>query len=150
MTGLLEALRAEIGVVRHSEWLFVDQPMIDRFADATYDHQFIHVDPIRATETPFGGTIAHGFLTLSLLPHLRTSIPSPPMPPLKMGVNYGLDRVRFVYPVRSGSRIRAALTLTDIEEKSAGHFQQTADIVVEIEGEEKPALVATWLGRFAI
>jgi acyl dehydratase len=150
MTGLLDALRDEIGVTRHSDWLVVNQIMIDRFADATLDHQFIHVDPARAAETPFGGTIAHGFLTLSLLSHLAASIVRPALPPLKMGVNYGLDRVRFVHPVRSGSRVRAASTLAAIEEKEPGVFQQTLDIAVEIEGAEKPALIATWLSRFMV
>jgi acyl dehydratase len=150
VTELLESLRATIGTVRHSDWMVVDQTMIDRFADATLDHQFIHVDPARAAATPFGGTVAHGFLTLSLLSHLDASIPRPELPPLKMGVNYGLDRVRFVSPVRSGSRIRAAATLTGIEEKSPGLFQQTMDMVVEIEGQEKPALIAIWLTRFLV
>jgi acyl dehydratase len=150
VTELLESLRATIGTVRHSDWMLVDQTMIDRFADATLDHQFIHVDPARAAATPFGGTVAHGFLTLSLLSHLDASIPRPELPPLKMGVNYGLDRVRFVSPVRSGSRIRAAATLTGIEEKSPGLFQQTMDMVVEIEGQEKPALIAIWLTRFLV
>jgi acyl dehydratase len=145
-----DSLRAEIGVVRHSDWMTVDQGMIDRFADATHDHQFIHVDPVRAAATPFGGTVAHGFLTLSLLAHLQESIARPAMPPLKMGLNYGFDRVRFVHPVRSGSRIRAASTLVAIEELAPGQFQQTHDIAVEIEGTDKPALIATWLTRIMI
>lgn len=144
------ALAAGIGVVRHSDWMVVDQGMIDRFADATLDHQFIHVDPVRAAGTPLGGTIAHGFLTLSLLPHLQSSIPRPDMPAIRMGLNYGLDRVRFIHPVRSGSRIRAAATLVAIEEIAPGQFQQTHEFSVEIEGVEKPALVATWLTRFFI
>jgi acyl dehydratase len=150
VSALLDTLSATIGDVRLSDWLLVDQAMIDRFADATLDRQFIHVDPVRAAATPFGGTIAHGFLTLSLLSHLAESIAQPEWPPLKMGVNYGLDRVRFVHPVRSGSRIRAASTLVAIEEKSPGLFQQTNDMTVEIEGEEKPALVATWIIRFTV
>jgi len=150
VSGGTDALAAEIGVVRHSDWMTVDQAMIDRFADATLDHQFIHVDPARAAATPLGGTIAHGFLTLSLLAPLQASIPRPEMPAIRMGLNYGLDRVRFIHPVRSGSRIRAAATLVAIEEVAPGQFQQTHEIVVEIEGIQKPALVATWLTRFII
>jgi acyl dehydratase len=150
VSGLIDRLRAEIGVARHSDWMLVDQTMIDRFADVTLDRQFIHVDPERAAATPLGGTMAHGFLTLSLLPHLVASIARPEMPTPRMGLNYGLDRVRFVHPVRSGSRIRAAATLVAISELASGQFQRTHDIVVEIEGAEKPALVATWLTRFII
>nr|WP_220129666.1 MaoC family dehydratase [Sphingomonas chungangi] len=147
---MLGRLREDIGTPRVSDWLTVDQPLIDRFADATLDRQYIHVDPVRAAATPFGGTVAHGLLTLSLLPHLMGSIPQPDRPMARMGINYGFDRVRFVHPVRSGSRIRAAATLTAIEEIAPDTFQQTHDITVEIEGEAKPALVATWLTRFMI
>jgi acyl dehydratase len=150
VSELLDTLRAGIGTVRHSEWMTVDQAMIDRFADATLDHQFIHIDPVRAAATPFGGTVAHGFLTLSLLPALQASVPQPALPPLKMGVNYGLDRVRFVHPVRSGSRIRATSIIAAVEELSPGMFHQTLEMTVEIEGEEKPALIATWLTRFMV
>ncbi len=148
MSDVLDRLRAGIGTSRVSDWLEVDQPLIDRFADATLDHQFIHVDPVRAAETPFGGTVAHGLLTLSMLPHLMSSIAQADRPPARMGVNYGFDRVRFVHPVRSGSRIRASATLAALEEITPGQFQQTHDIAVEIEGENKPALVATWITRF--
>jgi len=150
VSGSIDALRAEIGTVRYSPWFTVDQATIDRFADATIDHQFIHVDPVRAAETPFGGTVAHGLLTLSLLPHLLTSIPEFELPAVRMGVNYGFDRVRFVHPVRSGSQIRAAATLVSMDEIAPGQFQQTHDITVEIDGVEKPALVATWLTRFIL
>ena len=150
MSGAIDTLRAEIGLVHHSTWLTVDQDMIDRFADATLDHQFIHVDLVRAAETPFGGTIAHGLLTLSLLPHLLASIPELALPAVRLGVNYGFDRIRFVHPVRSGSRIRAAAILAAIEEVALGQFQQTHEASVEIEGVDKPALVATWLTRFMI
>lgn len=150
MSDALTTLRTGIGVQRMSDWLKVDQALIDRFANATLDHQFVHVDPARAADTPFGGTVAHGLLTLSMLPHLISSIPQPERPPSRMGVNYGFDRVRFVHPVRSGSRIRAAATLTAIEEVAPDTFQQTHDIAVEIEGEAKPALIATWLTRFMI
>ena len=150
MSAWIETLRAGIGTARSSDWMTVDQAMLDRFADATLDHQFIHVDPVRAAETPFGGTVAHGLLTLSLLPHLMSAVPQPDMPPLRMGVNYGFDRVRFVHPVRAGSRIRGIATLKEIDEIAPGQFQQTHEMIVEIEGEEKPALSAIWLTRFMI
>jgi len=151
MTGLSQQLQAEIGVTRHSEWLTIDQAMVDRFADATFDHQFIHVDPERAAATPFGGTIAHGFLTLSLLPHLcETLMETPSAQSGGVGVNYGFDRLRFVNPVRTGSRIRLASTLTSVEEKRPGQFQQTHDVTVEIEGGERPALIATWITQLII
>ena len=150
MSALAETLRAGIGTARSSTWMTVDQAMIDRFADATLDRQFIHVDPVRAAETPFGGTVAHGLLTLSLLPHLMSAVPQPDMPPLRMGLNYGFDRVRFVHPVRAGSRIRGIATLKEIDEIAPGQFQQTHEMIVEIEGEEKPALSAIWLTRFMI
>lgn len=128
-----------------SDWKLVDQAMIDAFADLTGDHQFIHVDPVAASQTPFGGTIAHGFLTLSLLAMLR-----PPgaieLQGAKMGVNYGSDKVRFLQPVRSGSRVRARHKLLAIDDKGAGRWLITNEITIEIEGEEKPALIAHWLG----
>jgi len=147
MSDILQTLQADIGIVRHSEWQVVDQSMIDLFADATLDHQFIHVDPVRAAETQFGSTIAHGFLTLSLLSRLAEITPRPIGPQVRMGVNYGFDRVRFIHPVRSGSRIRAASTLTSVEEKRLNQFQQSIDIAVHIEGIDKPALTATWLSQ---
>ncbi|AEG47797.1 MaoC domain protein dehydratase [Sphingobium chlorophenolicum L-1] len=150
MSAPLDALHAEIGVARHSDWMTVDQKMIDGFAEATLDRQFIHIDPVRAAQTPFGGTVAHGFLTLSLLPHLLTSIPDPAASGMGMNINYGLDRVRFIHPVRSGSRIRALSTLMSVEQRSPGQFQQTRDMTVEIEGQEKPALIATWHIIFTI
>jgi acyl dehydratase len=149
-TALLDTLAAQVGQTWRSDWLTVDQPMIDAFADATGDHQFIHVDPARAADTPFGGTIAHGFLTLSLLTRLSEATDRPPIPGLAMGVNYGLDHVRFVSPVRAGSRVRGLFTLTDVEEKRPGEFQQLLDCAVEIEGTEKPALVARWLSRLFV
>lgn len=149
-TTVLESLQAQIGQTWHSDWIVVDQSMIDRFADATGDHQFIHIDPVAAAATPFGGTVAHGFLTLSLLTRLLAAADRPPIEGIKMGVNYGLDQVRFVAPVRSGSRIRGAFTLAAIEEKRPGQFQQAMSCTIEIEGGDKPALVATWLGQFFI
>jgi acyl dehydratase len=145
MTGLVEALRANFAIARRSDWLVVDQPMIDRFAETTSDYQFIHVDPARAAATPFGGTVAHGLLTLSLLPRLLATVVETPIPLGKLVVNYGFDRVRFVHPVRCGSRIRAAFTLLDIQEKRPGQIQQSSSVVVEIDGVEKPALTAVWI-----
>jgi len=132
----------EIGV---SSWLVVDQARIDAFADATEDRQFIHIDPAAAAQTPFGGTIAHGFLTLSLLSRMAADAMLIP-DGVKMAVNYGLDRVRFLAPVRSGSRVRGRFTLDSIEEKAPGQVLMRHIVTVEIEGEDKPALTAVWLG----
>ena len=148
--GMMEALRADVSVTRYSEWLTIDQSMIDRFADATFDHQFIHVDAVRAAATPFGGTVAHGLLTLSLLPRLLQTLGRAPDPAVKMQVNYGFDRVRFVHPVRSGSRIRAAFTLLDIAEKRPGQIQQSSAVAIEIHGVEKPALTAIWICQLVV
>jgi acyl dehydratase len=131
----------EIGV---SGWLTVDQERITAFADATEDRQFIHVDPEAAARTPFGGTIAHGFLTLSLLSRMATETILVP-DTTKMVVNYGLDRVRFLAPVRSGKRVRGRFILDGIEEKVPGQILLRHVISVEIEGEDKPALSAVWL-----
>lgn len=150
MSATLASLQADVGTTYHSDWLAVDQKMIDRFADVTKDWQYIHIDPIRAAETRFGGTIAHGFLILSLLSYLEEKTTAARLPDIKVGVNYGFDRVRFVSPVRAGSRIRSASTLTAIKEKAPGHFEQTQDIRIEIEGKEKPAVVATWLTQFFV
>ena len=129
------------GTVLTSSWLLVDQARIDRFAEATGDHQFIHVDPVRAAETPFGGTIAHGLLTLSLLPSLADAT-LPVQPGTRMGVNYGYDRIRFLSPVRAGRRIRAHFTIVDHSERAPRQWQYTIDVSVEIEDEAKPALIA--------
>jgi acyl dehydratase len=133
---------SEVGV---SDWLLVDQPRIDAFADVTEDPQFIHVDPEAAAKTPFGGTIAHGFLTLSLLSRMAADAMLRPED-VKMGVNYGFERVRFMAPVRSGKRVRGRFTLARFEEKRPGQWQFVHNVTVEIEGEEKPALVADWIG----
>jgi len=133
----------------HGEWFEVTQEQIDQFADCTIDHQFIHIDPERAlNETPFGGTIAHGFLTLSMLTHLCDSIKvdMPPMNGVLMGINYGFDKVRFVNPVNSGKRVRAHATVKAVELKGAA-INQTRTITVEIDGIDKPALVADWIAR---
>lgn len=132
----------EIGV---SSWLTIDQQRIAAFADATEDRQFIHVNPEAAAQTPFGGTIAHGFLSLSMLSRMAAEAMLVP-DNLKMAVNYGLDRVRFIAPVRSGKRIRGRFTLDSIDEKAAGKILMRHTVTVEIEGEEKPALTAQWLG----
>jgi acyl dehydratase len=146
-----DELKAMTGtVIGVSEWLTVDQATIDKFADATGDHQFIHVNPELAAQTPFGGTIAHGFLTLSLLPRLAALADLPRLANVKMGVNYGTDALRFLAPVRSGKRIRALFTLASVEEKRPGQFQQRQAITIEIEGEDKPALATEWINQFFI
>ena len=132
----------EIGV---SDWIMVDQAMIDAFAEVTHDHQWIHVDPVRAAaETPFGGTIAHGFLTLSVLsPMAYETLPS--IEGTTMGINYGFDRIRFAMPVRSGARIRARFKLTDADIRPSGRVLNTYDVTMEIDGMNKPAFTAIWL-----
>lgn len=142
-----EEIQAQIGRTFHSGWLLIDQPMIDLFAEATGDHQFIHVDPEAAARTPLGGTIAHGFLLLSILPRLHMGMDFPHIAGRRMGLNYGFERVRFVSPVRSGSRVRAATTLAAFEQKRPGQYQQQLDVVLELEGADKPALTAVWLGQ---
>ncbi|WP_416795765.1 MaoC family dehydratase [Ciceribacter azotifigens] len=132
----------EIGL---SDWITVDQSMIDAFAGATNDHQFIHVDPVRAAaESPFGGTIAHGFLTLSLLSAMNYDC-LPVIREQTMGINYGFDRIRFMSPVKCGKRIRGHFVLTDARFRGAGMMMTTYEISIEIENERKPALTATWI-----
>jgi acyl dehydratase len=128
-----------------SEWFTIDQSRIDAFADVTEDHQFIHIDAARAAATPFGGTIAHGFLTLSLLTRLTADIGVQPENTV-MGVNYGFEKVRFIQPVRAGQRVRARLKPLSVLERAPGQFLVKNEVTVEIDGEEKPALVAEWLG----
>ncbi|MDX3883803.1 MAG: MaoC family dehydratase [Sphingomonas sp.] len=143
--------QAKVGeTVGSSEWILIDQAMIDRFADATGDHQFIHVDPERAKQTPFGGTIAHGFLTLSLLPVMREKSDVPTIEGLKMGLNYGGNKVRFLTPVPSGSRVRGHFKLLEFAEKGPGRYQETAELSVEIEGQDKPALIAEWIAQIFV
>jgi acyl dehydratase len=142
----LDEIRAKIGTeIGISSWLTVDQPRIDTFAEATEDRQFIHVDPQAAAQTPLGGTVAHGFLTLSLLSRMAAEAMLLPEG-LKMALNYGLDRVRFLAPVRSGKRVRGRFLLDSVEEKAPGQWLLRHTVTVEIEGEEKPALTAQWLG----
>ena len=146
-----EELKALVGSsVGVSDWLTVDQPMIDKFAEATGDHQFIHVDVEKAKLTPFGGTIAHGFLTLSLIPVLTQTSDCPRADGIKMAVNYGGNKTRFIAPVRSGKRVRGTFKLLDMEEKRPGQWQQTMEITIEIEGESKPALMAEWITQFFV
>ena len=133
---------SELGV---SRWFEVDQKRIDTFAECTEDFQFIHVDAERAAETPFGGTIAHGFLTLSLLSAMAYEL-FPKLEGAKMGVNYGMNKLRFLAPVRSGKRVRGRMKLLDVTERNPGVLQSTYEVVVEIEGEDKPALLAEWVG----
>ena len=136
----------EVGV---SEWLLVDQERINQFADATGDHQYIHVDSERAAQTPFGSTIAHGFLTMSLMvlmgyegsTKLKNSV---------MGINYGFDKLRFINPVKVNSKIRGRFRLISAEEKNTNQWLLKHNITVEIAGEEKPALVAEWLGMTVV
>ncbi|MGB3866533.1 MAG: MaoC family dehydratase [Xanthobacteraceae bacterium] len=133
----------EIGL---SAWHTVDQSRIDAFADVTEDHQFIHIDPERAArETPFGATVAHGFLTLSLLSVFSYEA-LPKIEGAAMGVNYGFDKLRFVSPVRAGSRVRGRFTLTEAKMRSPNELLSRTSVTVEIDGEAKPALVADWLG----
>ena len=148
----LELFRADIGNDEGTgDWFQVTQEQIDQFADITHDHQFIHVDPERAKDTPFGTTIAHGFLTLSMLTHLSGSASSAPPDPAKYagmltGINYGFNKVRFVSPVKVGARIRARAVTANAELKGNA-VELTRNITVEIEGEEKPALAAEWVVR---
>jgi acyl dehydratase len=136
----------EIGV---SSWIMIDQERIDAFGDTTEDRQFIHVDPAAAAQTPFGATIAHGFLSLSLLSRMGAETMLLP-DATKMAINYGLDRVRFLAPVRSGKRVRGRFTLDSVEEKGPGQMLMRHSVTVEIEGEDKPALSAVWLALIVL
>ena len=131
-----------------SEWVEISQERINQFAEATGDHQFIHVNEEMAKMTPFGGTIAHGFLTLSMIPYLSANSDIPRPDGIKMGINYGGNKTRFLNPVRSGKRIRAHYKLLEMAEKRPGQWQQTVEITIEIEGEEKPALICEWMTMF--
>jgi acyl dehydratase len=144
-------LTAMIGTVTGtSDWVLIDQEMINKFADATGDHQFIHVDIEKARLTPFGQTIAHGFLTLSLIPLLSAKADSPRLANLKMAVNYGSDKLRFLSPVKSGKRVRAHFKLISMDEKRPGQWQQMQEVTIEIEGEDKPALICEWISQFFV
>lgn len=149
-TVTIQQLAARTGEERVSDWVEVTQAMIDKFAEATGDHQFIHVDPAAAAMTPFGGTIAHGFLTLSLMPLLNSLTPQPRIEGVKMGVNYGGNKVRFLTPVRSGKRVRGRFKTLELAEKRPGQWQQTVEFTVEIEGETKPAMIAEWISQIFV
>ena len=139
----IEEFQAKVGQeLGKSEWVEIDQAKINQFADTTEDHQFIHVDEERA-KMVFGSTIAHGFLTLSLLVPMAASLGA--MPEAKMVVNAGFNKVRFLSPVRSGKKVRGIFKLAELTEKKPGQWQQVLDVSVEIEGEEKPALIAEWI-----
>ena len=133
-----------------SEWMLIDQDRVNKFAEATGDFQFIHVDPERAKLTPFGGPIAHGFLSLSLLPVLTAQADLPRLDGIKMGVNYGGNKTRFIAPVKVGKRVRGHFKMLSLEEKRPGQFQQTMEFTLEIEGEDKPALMAEWITQFFV
>lgn len=137
----------EVGV---TDWLEIDQQRINQFAEATGDYQYIHIDPKRAAQTPFGSTIAHGFLTLSLLAMLSAKNGGIKLDNSVMGINYGLDKVRFINPVKVGKKIRARFQLVSAEEKKPKHYLLKHNVTVEIDGEEKPALIAEWLGMTVV
>jgi acyl dehydratase len=146
----LEEIQSKVGTeIGVSDWILVDQDRIDRFADVTEDRQFIHVDAERAARTIFRGTVAHGFLSLSLLSRMGEDAFLQP-PDVRMGVNYGFDKVRFIAPVRAGKRVRGRFFLKSAEEKRPRQWEFHHDVTVEIEGEEKPALVAEWIGLIYI
>ncbi|MCF6292783.1 MAG: MaoC family dehydratase [Robiginitomaculum sp.] len=137
----LAAGGTDLGV---SDWLNVDQERINQFADVTLDHQFIHIDPEAAAKTPFGGTVAHGFLSLSLLPHLMKDLTLVPKN-VVMGVNYGFNSLRFLTPVAVNSNVRANVSVKEVIEKNPNQYLITYTVALEIEGVDKPALVAEWL-----
>ena len=145
-----ELLKQVEGEERFSRWYEIDQSRIDGFADKTEDWQYIHVDPERAADTPFGGTIAHGFLTLSMLTHLTTSVKveyTEAYAGIMMGVNYGFNKVRFPNPVKVGSKIRMVRSVAAAELKNPNTIELIHDCKVEIEGEPKPGCAAQWLTR---
>jgi acyl dehydratase len=147
-TLTIDALKNLIGEeVGISSWHEVGQNQIDAFAEVTRDHQFIHVDPVRANETAYGGTIAHGFLTLSLLSAMGVEA-QPKIEGSVMGINYGFDRVRFLMPVKTGSKVRGRFVLSDLKQERPNEVDVVWGATIEIEGGKRPALVAEWLNRF--
>ena len=143
LTEMTSLVGTEVGV---SAWHRIDQPLIDAFARVSGDTQFIHTDPARAAATPFGGTIAHGFLTVSLLSTMAAEA-QPQLAGLRMSVNYGFDRLRFISPVPVDSDIRARFTLAALDERQPGEVTVAWDVTVDIRGQDKPALIARWLNR---
>lgn len=145
-----EQLKDYVGTkLEPGEWLTIDQDRINTFADCTEDHQFIHIDEEKAAQTPFGGTIAHGFLTLSMLVKMTEGegiIPEN----IVMGINYGFDKIRFLAPVRAGKRVRAHRELVSVDFKDDNRILTKHAVTVEIEGEETPALIAEWLGMVVV
>jgi acyl dehydratase len=142
----LDEIHARIGTeIGTSDWITIDQARIDAFAEVTEDRQFIHVDPKAAADTIFGSTVAHGFLTLSLMSRMAADVMLVP-PDLKMAVNYGFDNVRFLAPVPVGARVRGIFTLANIEEKAPGRLLAHHNVMVDIDVTEKPALTADWIG----
>ncbi len=141
----LEEYRRRVGMLLGvSDWILIEQGMIDQFADVTRDWQFIHIDPIRAKETPFGGTIAHGLLTLSLVSAMSfTAVPA--IAGAQVGINYGFNSIRFISPVLAGSRVRGSFTLKPFVERQPRQWQSSLDVRVDIENVSKPALIAEWL-----
>jgi acyl dehydratase len=149
---MVEEITGRLGEETHlSDWLAVDQTMIQGFADVTKDHQWIHVDVDRAAkESPFGTTVAHGFLTLALIPHLGGHVDAdrPPYPGLKLAVNYGLNRVRFPNPVTAGSKVRTRSKLASVDQINDECFQVVTEVTIEIDGQEKPGCVAETVTRY--
>jgi acyl dehydratase len=145
-----ETLQAMLGTqISLSDWLLIDQARIDAFALATGDHQWIHVDPVRAAAGPFGTTIAHGFLSLSLLPMLSGNV-ALKLPGVLGGLNYGIDKLRFITPVRCGARVRTRGRMVALEDRGGGRLLMTTETTMEIEGEAKPALVSTNLSMIIL
>ena len=145
----IQDLVAKIGEnIGTSDWFTLDQDRINAFADCTEDHQFIHINPEMAKMTPFGGTIAHGFLSLSMLAAMSDN--GVPKPAVKMAVNYGFDKVRFLTPVKSGQKVRGHFKLIELAEKRPGQWQEKMEVTVEIEGGDKPALMAEWIIQFFV
>jgi len=143
LKGFEDHIGKEIGT---SRWFTIDQSRIDAFADVTEDHQFIHIDPEKAAETPFGHTVAHGFLTLSMLSAMSYDA-IPRIEGLKMGVNYGFNKIRFVTPVAAGAKVRAHFTLHSSTVEKPGELTNIVDLSIEIEGSNRPAIVAEWVSR---
>jgi len=144
ISALEKLIGSEVGV---SSWHLIDQGRIDAFADVTCDHQYIHVDPVRAAKTPFGGTIAHGFLTLSLLSAFALEA-QPKIAGAEMGINYGFDKVRFLAPVKAGARLRGRFVLADLSRPRSTEIDIVWRATVDIEGEKRPALKSDWMNRF--